>query len=429
MPGSVMDELSPSHPVETTVYRHVLYALVAMDLLLIGLYVVLSVMARANWLIQEVPGRFDISEDRGLPESFNYAKWFVIVTCLAATFRRTRVPLFASLATIFLLVLLDDSLGIHEQVGDRLAYLTGWDQLGELIAFGVLGMISLAILVPGLSNLPRAVWPQAVRFIGVLLGLVLCGVVIDFAHASIAWLGLPMARLSDRVRRPRRGRRRDAPRLPRHRVRGRCVALGGARLPGRAGQRLTSHPHRREANVAQNTPHTCVSTLRLRPPVHAPRHAAYKPGLSRPTAGRGEPGVLDDQRARWAALRADQNVIDHAAARLRHETAQDQYRGLRDPQVAFGLASILDELSRHLRDLDDPLRAQTLDCCRSVLGHPHVQRLAVPAERLARRPVWPDGGTLEMRKVIRPTSGRTAAPPRRRSLRYRRRFLTSLGRH
>jgi hypothetical protein len=170
-----------------------------MDLLLIGLYVVLSVMARADWLIQEVPGTLDISEDHGLPESFNYAKWFVIVTCLAATFRRTRVPLFASLATIFLLLLLDDSLRIHEQVGDRLANLTGWDQLGELIAFIGLGMISLAILVPGLWNLPRAVWPQAVRFIGVLLGLAVCGVVIDFAHASIDLLGLPMGRLSDRV--------------------------------------------------------------------------------------------------------------------------------------------------------------------------------------------------------------------------------------
>jgi hypothetical protein len=32
------------------------------------------------------------------------------------------------------------------------------------------------------------------------------------------------------------------------------------------------------------------------------------------------------------------DVIDWAAARLRHETAQDQYAGLRDPQVAVGLA-------------------------------------------------------------------------------------------
>jgi hypothetical protein len=37
----------------------------------------------------------------------------------------------------------------------------------------------------------------------------------------------------------------------------------------------------------------------------------------------------DDQRARWAALREDQDAIDRAAARLRHETAQAQYAGLR----------------------------------------------------------------------------------------------------
>ena len=44
----------------------------------------------------------------------------------------------------------------------------------------------------------------------------------------------------------------------------------------------------------------------------------------------------EDQRARWATLRADQELIDRAAARLRHETAQAQYAALRDPQVAFG---------------------------------------------------------------------------------------------
>jgi hypothetical protein len=51
----------------------------------------------------------------------------------------------------------------------------------------------------------------------------------------------------------------------------------------------------------------------------------------------------DDPRARRAALRVDQDLIDRAAARLRHETAQAQYAGLRDPQVAFGFAAVLDE--------------------------------------------------------------------------------------
>ena len=75
----------------------------------------------------------------------------------------------------------------------------------------------------------------------------------------------------------------------------------------------------------------------------------------------------DDQRARWAALRADQDLLDRAAARLRHETAQDQYRGLHDPQVAFGLAAILDELSRHFRDLDEALRCRVVELCRELL--------------------------------------------------------------
>ena len=85
------------------------------------------------------------------------------------------------------------------------------------------------------------------------------------------------------------------------------------------------------------------------------------------TACRGEPVSYDEQRARWAALRADQDVIDRAAARLRHETAQAQYAGLRDPQVAFGFAAVLDELSRHLRDLDDALRRRVVELCRELL--------------------------------------------------------------
>jgi hypothetical protein len=76
----------------------------------------------------------------------------------------------------------------------------------------------------------------------------------------------------------------------------------------------------------------------------------------------------DDQRALWAALRPDQELIDRAAARLRHDTAQDQYRGLRNPQVAFGMAAILDELSRHLRDLDEALQRRVAELCRELLG-------------------------------------------------------------
>jgi hypothetical protein len=75
----------------------------------------------------------------------------------------------------------------------------------------------------------------------------------------------------------------------------------------------------------------------------------------------------DEQRARWVALRADQDVVDRAATRLRHKTAQAQYADLQNPQVAFGLAAILDELSRHLRDLDEALRHRVVELCRELL--------------------------------------------------------------
>jgi hypothetical protein len=78
----------------------------------------------------------------------------------------------------------------------------------------------------------------------------------------------------------------------------------------------------------------------------------------------------DKQWARWAALRADQDVIDQAAARLRRTTAQDQYRWLRDPQVAFGLCALLDELRRHLQALDDSLLRRVVALCRELLRSP-----------------------------------------------------------
>jgi hypothetical protein len=76
----------------------------------------------------------------------------------------------------------------------------------------------------------------------------------------------------------------------------------------------------------------------------------------------------EDQRARWAALRADQDVINQAAARLRHATAQDRYAGLCRPEVAFGLCALLDELSRHLGDLDTEVRQRVVELCTNLIS-------------------------------------------------------------
>ena len=57
-----------------------------------------------------------------------------------------------------------------------------------------------------------------------------------------------------------------------------------------------------------------------------------------------------------------------AAAQLRHGAIHAGYSGLEHKEFAFALALILDELGRHLRDLDEELRAAVITQCRVMLG-------------------------------------------------------------
>ena len=57
--------------------------------------------------------------------------------------------------------------------------------------------------------------------------------------------------------------------------------------------------------------------------------------------------------------RADRLLIQQATAQLRHGAILAAYAGLEHKELAFALTLILDELARHLRDLDATLRAQT----------------------------------------------------------------------
>jgi HEAT repeat protein len=70
---------------------------------------------------------------------------------------------------------------------------------------------------------------------------------------------------------------------------------------------------------------------------------------------------------RWETIRADQALIDQAAQFLRHHAIQSQYAGLQRQEVAFGLAAILDELARHLPDLNDGVRWQTVQACQQLM--------------------------------------------------------------
>ena len=55
-------------------------------------------------------------------------------------------------------------------------------------------------------------------------------------------------------------------------------------------------------------------------------------------------------------------------ARCETWAIRDGYRGSEQPARAFSLALLLDELGRHVRDLEDELRAAVVQACRMLLG-------------------------------------------------------------
>ena len=65
--------------------------------------------------------------------------------------------------------------------------------------------------------------------------------------------------------------------------------------------------------------------------------------------------------------RADRRVIEQAAAQLRQGAIRAGYAGIPGQHFALALALVLDELARHLQDLDAELRAQVLAGARMLL--------------------------------------------------------------
>lgn len=84
-----------------------------------------------------------------------------------------------------------------------------------------------------------------------------------------------------------------------------------------------------------------------------------------------------DERRR---ARADRELLERGARRLRDEAIRSAYAGLSHRHVAFALALLLDELARRVPDLDAGLRHQAVRSCRVLLG----EELDSPARRRTR---------------------------------------------
>jgi len=73
------------------------------------------------------------------------------------------------------------------------------------------------------------------------------------------------------------------------------------------------------------------------------------------------------EREVYRLLREQRDYVEAAVREFRHEAIQEQYRTGARPDVAFGLASIVDLVALNWNGLDEVVRAKTLDWAETVL--------------------------------------------------------------
>lgn len=187
-----MTRLTRPFPFLTLPFRKLLLILVVIDVAFILVNLVAAI-ARDVDLISAVPPMLKISEDRALPEGFNYLKWMVICAALLLMGLRTRWLAPALWATVFFLILIDDSFQLHEHFGSRLATLLeladysllSGTAMGEIAAFGAMGMLAVALVGALFRQRDPETQLLSQRYLVIILALGIFGVGFDLMHAAV----------------------------------------------------------------------------------------------------------------------------------------------------------------------------------------------------------------------------------------------------
>jgi len=128
-----------------------------------------------------------IDADRGVPEWVTYGKTLLLVILLVRILFVRRQWIYASLATLFALILVDDTMEMHESGGEYFAReleLQPWHGLravdfGELITWSLLGALILPLLLLGLFRSERDDLANGLALLVPFGALVFFGAFID----------------------------------------------------------------------------------------------------------------------------------------------------------------------------------------------------------------------------------------------------------
>lgn len=182
-------------PFVTLSFRALLLTLLAIDFAFI-LVNVLAVLAVDVSLLDHMPIWLKITEDRQPPEDFNYLKWLVIAVALVWMAIRDRWLAPLLWAVVFTMILTDDAFQMHENLGNVIAGLLGipdntlvyGKDFGELIVFGTIGAITLAIALFLITRKDLASRQLNKSYLYIVLALGFFGVGIDALHSIIVHL-------------------------------------------------------------------------------------------------------------------------------------------------------------------------------------------------------------------------------------------------
>jgi hypothetical protein len=128
-----------------------------------------------------------IDADGGWPEWFGYAKTLLLILLLGRLTLSTRQLIYPALVFVFAIVLLDDSLEIHEELGKHLVGVLGLRPMlgvrardvGEVITWAALGAIALPPVVAGLVFSKRTHVANGLALLLPFAGLLFFAIFID----------------------------------------------------------------------------------------------------------------------------------------------------------------------------------------------------------------------------------------------------------
>lgn len=144
-----------------------------------------------------------IGKDQGIPEQYQYVKLFFCCYLIGAIAFRRRVIHYLSWMLLFLYLLADDGLQIHEKLGNYISRVLGFkssfglrsQDFGELVVITISGLLLLSLIWIAYNQGDR-VFRQFSRHLLVgLMALGGCGVVLDMLHVVAPlqisnWVGL-----------------------------------------------------------------------------------------------------------------------------------------------------------------------------------------------------------------------------------------------